>query len=123
VIEAILLYIGVLKKENRNEDLIINVTKLEILDKLGIDIDKLLQNEELVNILIHRYKFNNDNLEKFAELIFDFIETTNSINEKKKLIVCISKIYVYLDENRHPISYNRFYILEELKNIHKYPYK
>lgn len=119
VIEAILLKVGILKKENKSEDFIIKTSKSELFERLNIDIDKLLQNEDFINILVHEHQFNNDNLELLANLIFDFIQQSNSPEEKKRLISCISKVYLYLDESGHPISFNRIYILEELNNMSK----
>jgi hypothetical protein len=114
VIEAILLKVGILKRENKKEELI-EVTKLELLEKLNIDFDKLLENENFIDILIQEYLFNNNNLEKFADLLFDFVESTGALDEKKKLIYCIGEIYTYLVEKEHPMSFNMFYILTELK--------
>jgi hypothetical protein len=122
VIEAIYIKIGLLKKENKSDDFIMNFFKLELIERLNINLDELLQNENLVNVLIHEYKFNEGNLDKFAHLLFDFIKPTDSIEEKKKLIACICKIYAYLDEIEYPtvpFSFDRVYILEELKKIHK----
>jgi hypothetical protein len=114
VIEAILLKIGILKRENKSNYLI-EIAKLELLKNLNIDIDQLLQDEQFVEILIQEYRFNNNNLEKFAELLFDFIETANNMDEKKKLISSICKIYSSLEGKKYPISFNMFYILKELK--------
>jgi hypothetical protein len=114
VIEAILLKIGILKKENTSDDLL-EVTKLELLKNLDIDLDQLLQEENFVEILTQKYGFSNDNLEKFAELLFDFIETINPIEEKQKLIYSISKIYRHLEGKDHPVSFMTLYILKELE--------
>ena len=110
---AILQKIGVLK-ETKSDDLV-NVAKLELVEGLNLDIEELLQKEEFIEILIQEYHFNNDNLEKFGDLIFDFIETTDDINERQNLIRCIINIYKYLDENSNTISFHRHYILKELK--------
>jgi len=114
LLEAILLKVDVLKSENRQDELI-EVTKLELVKNLNIDVDKLLENENFIEILTQEYRFCNDDLEKFAELLFDFVESTGNPDEKKKLIGCIGKIYTYLAEKEHPISFNMFYILTESK--------
>jgi hypothetical protein len=114
VIEAILLKIGVLKSENKRED-IIGFSKLELVNKMNIDIDKLLQNEEFVDILTQEYHFTTGNLEQFADLLFDFIETTNSNDEKYILICSIQKLFLRLEEEKHPLSFKMFYIMDEFK--------
>jgi hypothetical protein len=122
VIEAICIKIGLLKKENKSDDFIMSFSKLELLERLNINVDELLQNENLADVLIHEYKFNEDNLNQLANLLFDFIKLTESTEEKKKLIACICKLYEYLDKIEYPtipFSFDRVYILEELKNIHK----
>jgi two-component SAPR family response regulator len=114
LIEAILLKIGVLKSENKHED-IIGFSKSELVNQLNIDIDKLLQNEKFIEILIQERQFTNSNLEQFADLLFDFIETTHSNDEKYILIYSIQKIFLHLAENKHPFSFKMFYIMDEFK--------
>ena len=113
MLAAIIQKIGVLK-ETKSDD-VVNVAKLELVEGLNLDIDELLQKEEFIEILIQEHHFNNDNLEKFADLIFDFIEATDDTDEKQNLIRCIVNIYKYLDENSNAISFHRHYILKELK--------
>jgi hypothetical protein len=114
VIEAILFKIGILKSENKRED-IIEFSKLELVNKLNIDIDKLLQNEKFIDILIQEHHFTTGNLEQFADLLFDFIETANSNDDKNILIYSIQKIFLRLEENKHPLSFKMFYIMEEFQ--------
>ena len=113
MLAAIIQKIGVLK-ETKSDD-VVNVAKLELVEGLNLDIDELLQKEEFIEILIQEHHFNNDNLEKFADLIFDFIEATDDTDEKQNLIRCIVNIYKYLDESSNTISFHRHYILKELK--------
>ena len=114
LIEAILLKIGILKSENRKDELI-EATKIELIKNLDIDIDKLFENENFIEILIQEYRFNTNDLEKFAELLFDFVEATDNMDEKNDLICRIGKIYTYLEKEEHPISFKMFEILTELK--------
>jgi hypothetical protein len=114
VIEAILLKIGIIKNENRKDDFI-DLAKSELLDELDIDLDQLLQNDMFVEILIQKYGFTDRNLEKFAELLFDFIKTENSVEVKNKLISSIGKICVKLERSSHSISFMTVFILKELK--------
>jgi hypothetical protein len=114
VIEAILLKIGFLKKEKHHKD-IIELSKVELVNKLNIDIDKLLQNEDFINILIQDYKFSLDNLSQFADLLFDFFEITDSIHEKNELIHSIQQIFSHLEKNKYPFSFKMLYMIDEFK--------
>ena len=114
VIEAILLKIGVLKTENKREE-IMEATKLELVRQLNIDIDELLENENFIEVLVQKYQFRNNDMEKFADLLFDLVESAEALDEKEELIGCIGRIYAYLVEKEHPVSFNMFYIMTELK--------
>lgn len=113
IIEALLLKMGVLKKSNSGESLY-EATKIELLEKLDLDIDNLLEEDNFVDILIEEYEFNGDNLEKFAELLFDFVAASKDNPPRAKFITNITTIYKYLDKNGTSISINRYYILKEL---------
>ena len=113
MLAAILQKIGILR-ETKSDDLV-NVAKLELVEGLNLDIDELLKKEDFIEILIDEYNFNYDNLEKFADLLFDFIEATDDTDERQSLARCIINIYKYLDENTNTISFHRHYILKELK--------
>ena len=113
MLTAILQKIGILR-ETESDDLV-NVAKLELVEGLNLDIDELLKKEDFIEILTGEYNFNNDNLEKFADLLFDFIEASDDTDERQNLTVCIINIYKYLDENTNTISFHRHYILKELK--------
>jgi hypothetical protein len=114
VIEAILLKIGVLKKDKQQKD-IIELSKVEMVNKLNIDIDKLLQSEDFINTLIQDYKFSPDNLSQFADLLFDFFEITDSVHEKNRLIHSIQQLFLHLEENKYPFSFKMFYMIDEFK--------
>lgn len=87
-----------------------------MLENLDIDIDALLEQENFVELLIEKYGFNNNSLDKFAELIYDFIvfSKENNIN-REKMINAINSIYRYLAENDSTLSLDRYYILKELE--------
>jgi hypothetical protein len=114
VIEAILLKIGVLKKENKHEESVM-LSKLEVANKLNINIDKLLQNENFIDILIQDYRFSTGNLSQFADLLFDFFEITDSVDEKNILMHSIQNIFLHLQQNKYPFSFKMFYIINEFK--------
>ncbi|MEG1885696.1 MAG: hypothetical protein RR182_05360 [Alistipes sp.] len=114
VIEAILFRIGILKKSN-NDETLYETTKVELLERLDLDIDTLLENENFTDILIGKYGFSNNNLEKFAELLYDFVNTSQDQTERMKLVSCIGAIYKYLEKNEASLSLDRYYILKELE--------
>ncbi|MEG2064341.1 MAG: hypothetical protein RRY23_04270 [Alistipes sp.] len=114
VIEAILFRIGILKKSN-NDETLYETTKVELLERLDLDIDTLLENENFTDILIEKYGFSNNNLEKFAELLYDFVNTSQDQIERMKLVSCIGAIYKYLEKNEASLSLDRYYILKELE--------
>ncbi|MEG0789243.1 MAG: hypothetical protein RSB23_06675 [Alistipes sp.] len=114
VIEAILFRIGILKKSN-NDETLYETTKVELLERLDLDIDTLLENENFTDILIEKYGFSNNNLEKFAELLYDFVNTSQDQTERMKLVSCIGAIYKYLEKNEASLSLDRYYILKELE--------
>ena len=90
-------------------------TKAELLEKLNLDLETLLGNENFVPILIGKYGFSHENLEKFAELLYEFVAASADKNFTTKCIANIGSIYKYLDENGSAISFNRDFILSELK--------
>ena len=70
-------------------------------------------NEELTR----EYGFSDENLEKFAELLFDFAAASPDRDATVRLACGITAIYRYLDEKKAPVSLNRYYILKELENM------
>ena len=60
---------------------------------------------------------SDENLEKFAELLFDFAAASPDREATVRLACGITAIYRYLDEKKAPVSLNRYYILKELENI------
>lgn len=112
VVEAILIKLGLLKK-NHNGEAIYKASKTELLEKLDLNIDTLLEDENIVAIL-KEYGFTNNNLDKFAELLFDLTSSTEDKTQRIKLITGINEIYKYLDNNASTFSVNRYYILKEL---------
>lgn len=113
IIEAILVKIGVLKKSGDMESLRSTV-KTELAEKLDMDIDVLAGEGDLVGILIKEYGFNDEDLGKFAELLFDFTEAAPDKAAARKYIPAIAGIYKYLRENTSYFPFNGYYILKEL---------
>ncbi len=117
LIQAVLQKVGLVKQSD--ESCVYRAAKVELLEKLNLDIDILLENENFVNILTGEYGFSNDNLEKFAELLFDLAVASYDEPERMKLITGINAVYKYLDKHECSFSLNRYYILKELKKYTK----
>ena len=71
LIAALLDKIGLLKKSGAPE-LIRETAKTELAEQLDLDIDTLLAGEDFIATLVGEYGFSDADLEKFAELLFDF---------------------------------------------------
>ena len=113
MIESILVKIKLLKV--RQNESVYEFSKIELLDKLSLNIDSLLEQDNIVEILIKEHEFNSENLDKFAELLYDITIATNIEAERLKLAKSISAIYEHLDKNDRYFSFNRFYILKGLE--------
>jgi len=113
MIEAIMIKVGLLKKSGDSES-IYQLTKVELLEKVNLDIDILLDRDNLVDILTQEYGFDNNSLEKFAELLFDLVETSEDRVEKGRLAAGITAIFGHL-EKFGTYSLKTHYILKELE--------
>ncbi len=114
IIKAILLKVGLLK-ESGDRGSVPSVTKIELAEKLNMDLDGLVAGEDVPGVLIREYGFSNDNLEKFAELLMDFIETSPGRATARKYVPAVISIYDYLHENASDFSFNSYYALKELE--------
>lgn len=120
LIEALLVKIGVRRGSDGGEEACA-ATKLELSEKLDLDIDTLLAEEDFIRTLTDSYRFSEENLEKFAELLFDMVAASEERNERLRLAAGIGAIYRHLDEKKAPASLNRYYILRDLDNYIKEP--
>lgn len=93
------------------------MTKTELLAKLDLDVDALLNREGFIDVLIQEYGFSHENLDKFAELLFDLTVASSDKTGNTVLIAAIGSIYTYLDKHERSFSFNRFYILKELEKF------
>lgn len=117
MIEAILFKIGLIKEDDRTGSSVYGTARTELLERLNIDIDTLLEKEDLSSVLTVEYGFDNEELEKFAELLYELTIASDDNDFKVRSIAGISSIYKYLDKNGTSISFNRQYILQELRKI------
>lgn len=115
MIAAILERVGVMKRGGGGEPLLPAV-KTELAERLDVDLDTLLADDDPAGILVARYGFDDGNLEKFAELLFDVAEASDAAEERRRLADGIRKIYGYLERNSNSVSLYRYEILRELQN-------
>ena len=120
LIAALLDKIGLLKKSGAPE-LIRETAKTELDEQLDLDIDTLLAGEDFIATLVGEYGFSDADLEKFAELLFDFAAASEEHGERLRLAAAIGALYSYLDEKKAPASLNRYYILKDLDKYIKEP--
>lgn len=116
LIEALLQKAGILRRSGAGEA-VCETARTELAEALDLDIDTLLAREDFIGVLTREYGFSDENLEKFAELLFDFAAASPDRDATVRLACGITAIYRYLDEKRAPVSLNRYYILKELENM------
>ena len=109
LIAALLDKIGLLKKSGAPE-LIRETAKTELAEQL-----------DFIATLVGEYGFSDADLEKFAELLFDFAAASEERGERLRLAAAIGALYSYLDEKKAPASLNRYYILKDLDKYIKEP--
>lgn len=71
LIEALLQKAGILRRSGAGEA-VCETARTELAEALDLDIDTLLAREDFIGVLTREYGFSDENLEKFAELLFDF---------------------------------------------------
>ena len=111
LIEALLQKAGILRRSGAGEA-VCETAWTELAEALD-----LLAREDFIGVLIREYGFSDENLEKFAELLFDFAAASPDRDATVRLACGITAIYRYLDEKKAPVSLNRYYILKELENM------
>ena len=120
LIAALLDKIGLLKKSGAPE-LIRETAKTELAEQLDLDIDTLLAGEDFIGRLTDEYGFGDQELDKFAELLFDMAAASEQHAERLRLAAAVGAIYSYLDAKKAPASLNRYYILKDLDKYIKEP--
>lgn len=120
LIAALLNKIGLLTRSGTPEQ-IRTATKTELAQTLDMDIDTLLADANFIGRLTREYRFDDQNLEQFAELLFDLTAASEEREERLRLAAGIGAIYTYLDEKKAPASINRYYILKDLDEYIKEP--
>ena len=120
LIATLLNKIG-LMKQSASPEQIRTTAKTELAEKLDIDIDTLLDEADFIGRLTDEYGFGDQELDKFAELLFDMVVASEQHAERLRLAAAVGAIYSYLDAKKAPASLNRYYILKDLDKYIKEP--
>ena len=120
LIAALMAKIG-LMRQSASPEQIRTTAKTELAEKLDIDIDTLLDEADFIGRLTDEYGFGDQELDKFAELLFDMVAALEHHAERLRLAAAVGAIYSYLDAKKAPASLNRYYILKDLDKYIKEP--
>lgn len=118
LIAALMAKIG-LMRQSASPEQIRTTAKTELAEKL--DIDTLLDEADFIGRLTDEYGFGDQELDKFAELLFDMAAASEQHAERLRLAAAVGAIYSYLDAKKAPASLNRYYILKDLDKYIKEP--
>lgn len=118
LIAALMAKIG-LMRQSASPEQIRTTAKTELAEKL--DIDTLLDEADFIGRLTDEYGFGDQELDKFAELLFDMVAASEQHAERLRLAAAVGAIYSYLDAKKAPASLNRYYILKDLDKYIKEP--
>ena len=120
LIAALMAKIG-LMRQSASPEQIRTTAKTELAEKLDIDIDTLLDEADFIGRLTDEYGFGDQELDKFAELLFDMVAASEQHAGRLRLAAAVGAIYSYLDAKKAPASLNRYYILKDLDKYIKEP--
>lgn len=123
LIAALMAKIGLMRQSASPEQIrtTAKTAKTELAEKLDIDIDTLLDEADFIGRLTDEYGFGDQELDKFAELLFDMVAASEQHAERLRLAAAVGAIYSYLDAKKAPASLNRYYILKDLDKYIKEP--
>ena len=79
----------------------------------------MLDEADFIGRLTDEYGFGDQELDKFAELLFDMVAASEQHAERLRLAAAVGAIYSYLDAKKAPASLNRYYILKDLEKYIK----
>lgn len=96
----------------------IEMTNQVLKGELDLDIRELtnIQNENFIKTLKAKKGFNNENLEKLADILL-FIAENGSDKDKSRLYEKCLMIYEYLEKAENVYSLIRQEKIEQIKNI------
>lgn len=115
LLRALLDRAGALRHSPERERLAAEV-RSELTAGLGIDPDALLADPDalLADRLSSDHGFTEEHLELAAELLTDLAGASSDDEERRRLAAAALTIYRRLDEAGAPVSFNRYFILNEL---------
>ena len=102
LIAALMAKIG-LMRQSASPEQIRTTAKTELAEKLDIDIDTLLDEADFIGRLTDEYGFGDQELDKFAELLFDMVAASEQHAERLRLAAAVGAIYSYLDAKKAPL--------------------
>ena len=97
---------------------IIEITSQSLKSELDLDLNELLNisNSDLIKFLQEDKKFNNGNLEKIAEILFELLSMINS-NVKIKVLEKSLTLFDYLNHTSLTYSPARITKMEKIRTI------
>ncbi len=106
-----------LLKNNHEEEIGVTTTKVELADKLGVDMDSLLAEPDFVETLVEEHGFDAPSLELFAEVLADLAFAAEDKSDQRRFAAAACEIYKYQDAHKADSSFNRYYILKQLARL------
>lgn len=96
------------------------MTTQAIKDQSGLDVEELdtIQTGNFINILITEMGFNNENLNKFADILLLIADHKQDKNKKVLYEKCLT-IYEYLEKSEMVYSPDIRWKIERIKNMNK----
>ncbi|MDR3328233.1 MAG: hypothetical protein LBT04_09030 [Prevotellaceae bacterium] len=96
----------------------IAITIRTLKEDFGLDIMELIAMEpdDLIKMLLTKQKFNHENLEQFADILFIMAENMSQIEKNQLNQKCLA-IYEYIGVIDTTYSFNREWKIEKLKMI------
>ena len=88
LIAALMAKIG-LMRQSASPEQIRTTAKTELAEKLDIDIDTLLDEPDFIGRLTDEYGFGDQELDKFAELLFDMVAASEQHAERRRLAAAV----------------------------------
>lgn len=114
-IEAILEKVSSLAGGKASSAEVHDYVKTEMNRRLDIDIDAIISKDGFASILVSSYGFDNDDLNRFAELLYAMLKNDEGKddmhNSYARAIVAINK---WLEGKGVSFSTTRHYVLEEM---------
>lgn len=118
LLRALLEKTGALRQAGENRRLC-ETARSELLGGLGLDLDALLASEDFIDRLTADHGFAEEHLELAAELLTDLAGASSDDEERRRLAAAALRIYHRLDEAGAPVSFNRYFILNDLERYIK----